>query len=75
MSTSDYKMEIDNPTKEKAIKTAVNDISTDLSSVSSDIKSLNEQLPALVATRSEINEFKDTVENYDKKLIKTIRKG
>ena len=39
MSTSDYKMEIDNPTKEKAIKTAVNDISTDLSSVSSDIKS------------------------------------
>ena len=78
MSTSDYKMEIDNPTKEKAIKTAVNDISTDLSSVSSDIKSLNEQLPALVATRSEINEFKDKVEKYDKKLTEAttvIKRG
>ena len=68
MSTSDYKMEIDNPMKEKAIKTAVNDISTDLSSISNDVKSLNDQLPALVATRSEINEFKDKVEAYDKKL-------
>jgi hypothetical protein len=71
-------MEIDNPTKEKAIKTAVNDISTDLSSVSSDIKSLNEQLPALVATRSEINEFKDKVEKYDKKLTEAstvIKRG
>ena len=38
MGTTDYKMEIDTPTKEKTIKTAVNDISTDLSSVSSDIK-------------------------------------
>ena len=78
MSTSDYKMEVDNPTKEKAIKTAVNDISTDLSSVSSDIKSLNEQLPALVATRSEINEFKDKVEKYDKKLTEAstvIKRG
>ena len=78
MSTSDYKMEIDNPSKEKAIKTAVNDISTDLSSVSSDIKSLNEQLPALVATRSEINEFKDKVEKYDKKLTEAstvIKRG
>ena len=78
MSTSDYKMEIDNPTKEKAIKTAVNDISTDLSSVSSDIKSLNEQLPALVATRSEINEFKDKVEKYNKKLTEAstvIKRG
>ena len=78
MSTLDYKMEIDNPTKEKAIKTAVNDISTDLSSVSSDIKSLNEQLPALVATRSEINEFKDKVEKYDKKLTEAstvIKRG
>ena len=78
MSTSDYKMEIDNPTKEKAIKTAVNDISTDLSSVSSDLKSLNEQLPALIATRSEINEFKDKVEKYDKKLTEAstvIKRG
>ena len=78
MSTSDYKMEIDNPTKEKAIKTAVNDISTDLSSVSSDIKSLNEQLLALVATRTEINEFKDKVEKYDKKLTEAstvIKRG
>ena len=75
MGTSEYKMEINNPMKEKAIKTAVNDISTDLSSISNDIKSLNNLLPALVATRTEINEFKDTVENYDKKLIKTIRKG
>ena len=64
--------------KEKAIKTAVNDISTDLSSISNDIKSLNNQLPALVATRTEINEFKDTVENYDKKLSEAtavIKKG
>ena len=71
-------MEIDNPTKEKAIKTAVNDISTDLSSVSSDIKSLNEQLLALVATRTEINEFKDKVEKYDKKLTEAstvIKRG
>ncbi len=68
MSTLNYKMEIDNPMKEKAIKTAVNDISTDLSSISNDVKSLNDQLPALVATRSEINEFKDKVEAYDKKL-------
>lgn len=78
MGTSEYKMEIDNPMKEKAIKTAVNDISTDLSSISNDIKSLNNQLPALVATRTEINEFKDTVENYDKKLSEAtavIKKG
>ena len=78
MGTSEYKMEINNPMKEKAIKTAVNDISTDLSSISNDIKSLNNQLPALVATRTEINEFKDTVENYDKKLSEAtavIKKG
>lgn len=68
MGTTEYKMEIDNPMKEKAIKTAVNDISTDLSSISSDVKSLNNQLPTLVATRTEINEFKGKVENYDKKL-------
>ena len=78
MGTSEYKMEINNPMKEKAIKTAVNDISTDLSSISNDIKSLNNQLPALVATRTEINEFKETVENYDKKLSEAtavIKKG
>ena len=64
--------------KEKAIKTAVNDISNDLSSISSDVKSLNNQLPALVATRTEINEFKGKVENYDKKLSEAtavIKKG
>ena len=78
MGTSEYKMEIDNPMKEKAIKTAVNDISNDLSSISSDVKSLNNQLPALVATRTEINEFKGKVENYDKKLSEAtavIKKG
>lgn len=68
MSTSDYKMEIDNPTKEKAIKTAVNDISSDMEAMSKDLSSINEQLPALVATRSEINDFKNKVETYDKKL-------
>ena len=68
MSTSDYKMEIDNPTKEKAIKTAVNDMSSDMEAMSKDLSSINEQLPALVATRSEINDFKNKVETYDKKL-------
>ena len=68
MSTSDYKMEIDNPTKEKAIKTAVNDISSDMEAMSKDLSSINEQLPSLVATRTEINDFKNKVETYDKKL-------
>lgn len=68
MSTSDYKMEIDNPMKEKAIKTAVNDISTDLASVSKDLKSISDQLPALVATRKEINSFKDQTEKYNARL-------
>lgn len=42
------------------------------------IYTLNEQLPALVATRSEINEFKDKVEKYDKKLTEAstvIKRG
>ena len=68
MSTTDNKMEIDNPIKEKAIKTAVNDISTDLTSISKDIKSLSDQLPALVATRSEINSFRDQTERYNTRL-------
>ena len=68
MSTTDNKMEIDNPIKEKAIKTAVNDISTDLASISKDVNSLNDQLPALVATRSEINSFKNQTEKYDTRL-------
>ena len=68
MSTSDYKMEIDNPMTEKAIKTAVNDISSDMEAMSKDVSSINEQLPALVATRTEINDFKNKVETYDKKL-------
>ena len=68
MSTSDYKMEIDNPMKEKAIKTAVNDISTDLASVSKDLKSMSDQLPALVATRSEINWLKNQTERFDTRL-------
>ena len=61
-------MEIDNPTKEKAIKTAVNDISSDMEAMSKDLSSINEQLPSLVATRTEINDFKNKVETYDKKL-------
>jgi len=68
MGTSDYKMEIDNPTKEKAIKTAVNDISTDLTSIRKDVKSLNDQLPALVATRADINWFKNQTERYNTRL-------
>ena len=42
------------------------------------IYTLNEQLPALVATRTEINEFKGKVENNDKKLSEAtavIKKG
>ena len=54
--------------KEKAIKTAVNDISTDLASVSKDLKSISDQLPALVATRKEINSFKDQTEKYNARL-------
>ena len=73
MSTSDYKMEIDNPTKEKAIKTAVNDISTDLASISKDVQSLSDQLPALVATRSEINWFRDQTERYNTRLTSCVR--
>ena len=61
-------MEIDNPTKEKAIKTAVNDISTDLASVSKDLKSISDQLPALVATRKEINSFKDQTDKFNTRL-------
>ena len=72
MSTSDYKMEIDNPMKEKAIKTAVNDISSDMEAMSKDVSSINEQLPALVATRTEINDFKNKVETYDMKLAEAI---
>ena len=69
MSTSDYKMEIDNPTKEKTIKTAVNDISTDLASVSKDVQSLSDQLPALVATRADINWFKNQfIQRSDRKI-------
>ena len=68
MSTTDNKMEIDNPIKEKAIKTAVNDISTDLASISKDVQSLSDQLPALVATRSEINSFKNQTDKYDTRL-------
>ena len=68
MGTSDYKMEIDNPTKEKAIKTAVNYISTDLASISKDVNSLSNQLPALVATRSEINWLKNQSERFDTRL-------
>lgn len=36
--------------------------------MSKDVSSINEQLPALVATRTEINDFKNKVEMYDKKL-------
>lgn len=54
--------------KVKAIKTAVNDMSSDMEAMSKDVSSINEQLPALVATRTEINDFKIKVETYDKKL-------
>lgn len=54
--------------KEKAIKTAVNDISTDLASVCKDLKSMSDQLPALVATRSEINWLKNQTERFDTRL-------
>ena len=68
METENDKMEIDNPMKEKTIKTALNDISSDLSTLATDVKSMSEQLPTLAATREEVNSFKFLVENYNQKL-------
>ena len=68
METEDYKMEINNPVKEKTIKTALNDISSDLSTLSADVNSMSEQLPTLATTREEVNSFKLLVENYNQKL-------
>ena len=68
METENNTMEIDNPMKEKAIKTALNDISSDLSTLATDVKSMSEQLPTLAATREEVNSFKLLVENYNQKL-------
>ena len=68
METENNTMEIDNPMKEKAIKTALNDISSDLSTLATDVKSISEQLPTLTATREEVNSFKLLVENYNQKL-------
>lgn len=68
METEKDKMEIDNPMKEKTIKTALNDISSDLSTLATDVKSMSEQLPTLAATREEVNSFKLLVENYNQKL-------
>ena len=68
METENDKMEIDNPMKEKTIKTALNDISSDLSTLATDVKSMSEQLPTLAATREEVNSFKLLVENYNQKL-------
>ena len=68
METENNTMEIDNPMKEKTIKTALNDISSDLSTLATDVKSISEQLPTLTATREEVNSFKLLVENYNQKL-------
>ena len=68
METENNTMEIDNPMKEKTIKTALNDISSDLSTLATDVKSMSEQLPTLTATREEVNSFKLIVENYKQKL-------
>ena len=68
METENNTMEIDNPMKEKTIKTALNDISLDLSTLATDVKSMSEQLPTLAATREEVNSFKLLVENYNQKL-------
>ena len=68
METENNSMEIDNPMKEKTIKTALNDISSDLSTLATDVKSMSEQLPTLAATREEVNSFKLLVENYNQKL-------
>ena len=54
METENNTMEIDNPMKEKTIKTALNDISSDLSTLATDVKSMSEQLPTLAATREEV---------------------
>ena len=78
METENNKMEIDNPIKEKTIKTALNDISSDLSTLSVDVKSMSEQLPSLATTREEVNAFKLKIEAYDKKLdgaSAVIKKG
>ena len=68
METENNTMEIDNPMKEKTIRTALNDISSDLSTLATDVKSMSEQLPTLAATREEVNSFKLLVENYNQKL-------
>ena len=68
METENNTMEIDNPMKEKTIKTALNDISSDLSTLATDVKSMSEQLPTLAATREEVNSFKLLIENYNQKL-------
>lgn len=68
METENNTMEIDNPMKEKTIKTALNDISSDLSTLATDVKSMSEQLPTLAVTREEVNSFKLLVENYNQKL-------
>ena len=68
METENNTMEIDNPVKEKTIKTALNDISSDLSTLSADVNSMSEQLPTLATTREEVNSFKLLVENYNQKL-------
>ena len=68
METENNTMEIDNPMKEKTIKTTLNDISSDLSTLATDVKSMSEQLPTLAATREEVNSFKLLVENYNQKL-------
>ena len=68
METENNTMVIDNPMKEKTIKTALNDISSDLSTLATDVKSMSEQLPTLAVTREEVNSFKLLVENYNQKL-------
>lgn len=61
-------MEIDNPVKEKAIRTAVNDMSAEMTKLEKNLDLIAGQLPSLVATREDINSFKGKLDEYDNKL-------
>jgi hypothetical protein len=57
MEDKNTERELDNPQAEKKIKIAVNDISADTAAIKKSVESLSQQIPALSATREEINEY------------------
>lgn len=57
MEDKNTERELDNPQAEKKIKIAVNDISADTAAIKKSVESLSQQVPALAATREEINKY------------------